>query len=325
MTNCLLDYILLRDGCNGSPAPVPTSGLYLELVEGMGVENIAAITPEKLQTATKLVAEKLNFAGIIVETRLRGLLAMRGLELNSKGKISNSCAVTTAFNSPVAADKGLFVSQQWLGSQSAAIWVESIKIKSVNSGATTLKISDLSGNMLWSFPFTTIADFEHVVSVRQHFREQNILITADSTNLSLYQYACNASTSCVPCVQESKYLKVQGWSGTNISTVGYLGACMSLDCTDVDILCQYLTRQGVKLAILYQLAAEIAKEWVSPNNRLNIFKTHGEEWATTKQKDWEGMSIDYLNLDIDAIIQLMKTDKYCYNCKGRIVGNAMIP
>jgi len=325
MKACVENYILLRDGCNGNPPALPVSGFYLENVEGMSIENIASITPEKLFSATNLVAEKLSFAATIVEARLRGLLAARGIELNTKGALISSCSLTSLVDFPGAFEKGVLISQQWLASQSASIWVENVRFKSLNGGATTVKISDLSGNVLYSVAFNALADFEHIVLIRKHFREQNLLVTVDSANLSLYQYTCNATTGCVPCVKENKYLKVQGWNGTNVSTVGYVGICASLDCTDFDIICQYLDRQGIALAILYQLAAEIAKEWVSPSNRLNIFKTHGEEWAQTKQKDWEGMSIDYLNLDIDAIIQQMKTDKYCYNCKTRIVGVPAIP
>jgi hypothetical protein len=79
------------------------------------------------------------------------------------------------------------------------------------------------------------------------------------------------------------------------------------------------------LAILYQTGAQIAKEWLAPNNRLNIIKTHGIEWAGQMATMWESLSNEYLNNEIDNIIQILETDKFCYRCETRLRMYTMLP
>jgi hypothetical protein len=323
---CIQDYIVLRDGCYEGGTPTPTSCFYVEDLEGLSVENVAQIAPEKLVSATNTVIEKLKFATIIVESRLRGILQARGLQLNTTGKMYHACTPNSTTWGAAAFDRGLYVSKTWLGSPMSAIWVESVKIKPTVTGTTEIKVKDNAGNVLFTTGTITVqGGIESTVSVRKHFYEQQIIIAADGTNIGVYEYTCNETTSCKPCAGKSEYLAIQGWNGTSVSVPGFLGVCLRLDCTDKDIICQFLDRTGIGMAILYQLGAEILKEWVSPNNRLNIIKIHGTEWATTKTKDWESLSIEYLDNEIDSIMQLMMADKYCYNCTGRLRATPFLP
>lgn len=319
---CIEDYILLTNGCLGGTS---VSKMYLDQLEGISVENLANVEPEKYANTAQFVRDKLYLVANSIELKLKALLTARGLELNTNGAIQNACKVGTTTWGAVALDKGILVSKQWIGSESAAIWVDGVKVKSPSGGATTVKVKDLEGNVLYSKDITLIADFEVNISIKQHFRYDNILITVDSTNVSLYEYVCTGKNDCAPCMKSSKYLSIKGWNGAGASDVGFVGACVRLDCTDIDILCQYLNREGVAMAILYELGGEVLNEWISPNNRVNIIKTHGAEWASTKIKEWPAKAIDFLNWEIDAIVQQMKKDTYCYNCKGRIVGKAMLP
>jgi hypothetical protein len=118
-------------------------------------------------------------------------------------------------------------------------------------------------------------------------------------------------------------LNVTGYDGNALSSDGYLGACVRLDCVDTDIICQFLDRVG--LAVLYQTGVQLAKEWASPNNRLNIIKTHGIEWALNMATMWENASVEALDNEIDNIIQILETDKFCYNCQPRLRMYAMLP
>jgi len=327
--DCITNYIVLRDGCyldeNGEPTatPEPSSGFCVENLEGLSVNNIAAIAPEKLATATKVVQEKLNFAAVIVENRLKAMLGARGIKLNSNGKLYDACTVTNSTVIQQPFDKGLRISKKWMISPQSAIWVETIKLKSKNDGATTLKVSDLDGNVLWSKDIKVQANIETAVSVRRHFRKDVIFVTADATSISLFEWRCDEKTGCKPCAAKSEYLSIQGWTGNNVSEPGYVGVCVRLDCTDFNILCQFLDRVG--LAVLYQLGVEILAEWLSPNNRLNIIATHGAEWATAKIEQWEQLSVIYLQNEMDAIKEIMTSDKYCYNCEGRINVFPLLP
>jgi hypothetical protein len=327
--SCIENFIVLRDGCyldsDGNPTttPDPTSGFCVENLEGLSVDNIAAIAPEKLASATKVVQEKLNFAAVVVENRLKAMLGARGIKLNANGKQYDACSVTNSTVIQQPFDKGLRISKKWMVSPQSAIWVETIKIKADNDGTTTLKVTDIDGNVLWSKPLTVQADIEHLVSVRKHFRKDIIFVTADATNISLFEWQCDKSTGCKPCAAKSEYLSIQGWTGNSVSINGYLGACVRLDCTDFDIICQFLDRVG--LSVLYQLGVEILSEWISPNNRLNIIATHGVEWAIAKREEWEQLSVIYLQNEMDAIKEIMISDKYCYNCEGRINVIPLLP
>lgn len=323
---CLENYIIIRDGCyrdvNGNPiaTPMPVSGLYIEDLEGMVLENIAGVTSETLISATNTVNEKMLFAATIVEKRLKAILNARGIKLNKYGNKYGVCQVGTAFSLPAALDKGIRISKKWLGSIRSKIYVESVRLKSSTNGNTVLKISDLLGNVLWTMNATLVADVEQNYYVKEHFDDDVILITADATNVTLYEYTCDQNSNCSPC--NDKYLDVNGWNGGAIGT-GYMGACLRLDCTDKDIICLFLDRLG--LAILYQTGAQIAREWASPNNRMNIAKTHGLEWAIEMVKVWESMSIEYLDNEIDNIIQELECDKFCYNCSPRLKMIPLIP
>lgn len=327
--DCIKNFIVLRDGCyqddsgNVIPTPEPISGFCVENLEGLSVQNVASITPEKLFTATKTVIEKLNMAAVVVENRLKAMLSARGIQLNTFGKLQNACSVTDTNILPEANDKGVRISKTWINTELSAIWVESIRIKSFTQAPTTLKISDIDGNVLWT-KTTTIPDNQEVkISVRKHFRKDIIFVTADATAISLFEYNCGSGQSCKPCAGKNEYLSIEGWTGQMSSDTGYLGVCARLDCIDTDLICQFLDRVG--LAVLYQLGVEILAEWTSPNNRLNIIATHGVEWATAKIPEWEKLSIVYLQNEIDAIKQIMAADEYCYNCRGRVNAFPLLP
>lgn len=327
--DCIKNYIVLRDGCylddngNAITTPDPTSGFCVENLEGLSVENIASIAPEKLASATKVVQEKLNFAAVIVENRLKAMLGARGLKLNQNGHVQNACSLTNTTVIQQPFDKGVRISKKWMISPQSAIWVETVKIKADNDGTTTVKVSDIDGNVLWSKSITVQADIEHLVSVRKHFRKDIIFVTVDATNISLFEWSCDENSSCKPCASKNEYLAVNGWTGNNVSDSGYVGVCVRLDCTDYDIICQFLDRVG--LAVLYQLGVEILSEWIAPNNRLNIIATHGIEWAMAKIEEWEKLSVIYLQNEMDAIKEIMLSDKYCYNCNGRLNAFPFLP
>jgi hypothetical protein len=321
MLKCLLDYILLRGTC--LPDVQPTSGFWLDNLEGMSVDNVAAIAPEKLHTAANVVSEKLLFAGQIVQNRLRGAIEEAGVVLNRKGKLYDVCKLGTTTLSPTVADVGIKISKKWLSSPLAKIYVKSVRLQSATTGVTTIKISDVYGVVLWSKEVTLPAGQTINVQVNKQFGEDIIFVTADATNVELFAWDCNEKTECRPCVHKEQYLNIEGWNGNAYSPVGYLSACVSLDCSDSEVLCLFLDRMG--LAILHQLGVEILKEWASPNNRLNIIKTHGEEWAKEKRAEWERYSIEYMMNEMQNVLQELKTDKFCYNCEGRFKAFPMLP
>jgi hypothetical protein len=318
---CLTDYIVSINGCYPDGLPVPTSGYYLENLVGLTLDNVAAVSNSALISATQTITEKVNFAADIVEKRLKAVLNSRGIKLNTVGDKYSVCKVSDVTAVPVALNRGILVSKKWLNSVQSRIYVDAVKFKSAVDGATTVYITDYSGNILWSEVTNAMAGVEHTVFVKKHFAPDVILITWDNTNVAPYVYTCDYTSNCKPC--ENKYLNVQGWNGVTVSQNGYLGACVRLDCVDTNIICQFLDRLG--MAVLYQSGVQILKEWVSPNNRLNLIKTHGAEWANVKIQEWENMSIEALDNEIDNIIQILETDKFCYNCKPRLRMYPMLP
>ena len=90
--NCLDNYIISLNGCYPEDT-VPTSGYYLENLEGLTINNVAAVSNEALVSATATVREKMYFAADIVEKRLKDVLNARGIKLNSIGSLYSVCQV----------------------------------------------------------------------------------------------------------------------------------------------------------------------------------------------------------------------------------------
>lgn len=320
--SCLDNYIVFYNGCYGDDTPVPTSGYYIENLEGLTIENVAMISPELLISATQTIKEKMLFAASIVENRLKAILNSRGIKLNTLGKLYSACAVTNVASLPAAFDRGIRISKKWLNSPQSRIFIDAVRFKSKTSGPSVIKVKDLLGNVLWQQNTVLIAETEHTVFIKKHFNPDIILLTIDTTSIQPYIYTCDKTTNCSPC-DANINLAIDGWNGTGVGPNGYVSVCVRLDCTDKDIICQFLDRLG--LAILYQTGAQIAKEWLAPNNRLNIIKTHGLEWASQMATMWESLSNEYLNNEIDNIIQILETDKFCYRCETRLRMYAMLP
>lgn len=314
---CLIDYIVIKDGCycdtDGTklPVPSPSSGYYIESLQGLSVENLSDITPENSQT-TQMVNSMVYFAAAIVEKRITAYLTSKGFDLNKQGSDYEACKVSSTFGIPIALEKGVRVSRANINAPQARIFVSTIRIKT-KGGNTTIYIKDSSGNVLWSKSISTVADVEQKISVNQSFEPEIIFIVADNATVSLYEYNCLGSPDCCgKAAQMRRDLSVMGWDGVQASYVGFLGVCVRLDCTDKNIICNWLNR--LQLAILYQAGAEILKEWVSPSSRINQIKTMGEEWAKDQIEVWENQSIEFMKAELINIENLLSYDSYCYKC-----------
>jgi len=91
---CLENYIISLNGCYAEDT-IPTSGYYLENLEGLTINNVAAVSSEALISATLTVQEKMYFAADIVEKRLKAVLNARGIKLNTIGKKYSVCAASS--------------------------------------------------------------------------------------------------------------------------------------------------------------------------------------------------------------------------------------
>jgi hypothetical protein len=326
---CLKDFIVLRGGCycddNGNKiaTPVPTSGFYIESLKGITAENISDIVNEANVTATSLVNQMVYFAAFMVEKRLTALLSESGLDLNKQGQLSEICNLSSTATPAVALEKGIRISRKNINSQAARIFVQAIKVKSKTAGATTIEITDINGNVIWSQIATLQADVLHTFYVDTEFAPDIIYITADATNVQLYQWSCNGGGCCGNSIGSHKDFAVVGWDGVQNSLTGYVGACVRLVCTDKELICQFADR--LAMAILYQTGVEILKEWVSPSSRINFIKTNGAEWAANTIDEWEKMSIDLLQAEIKNIRNIMKRDGFCYKCENKFQTVPMIP
>lgn len=226
---CLLNYIVLKEGCycnedgTKAPTPTPSSGFYIEFLQGLSIENLSDITPEN-QTATSLLNNMVYLAANVVEKRITSYLSNNGYDLNKRGKKYEACNVTAKADAAVAFDKGVRISKANITSDQARIFLEAIKIKTTNAGSTTLKVEDNDGNLLWSKTLTLPADVETSVVVNKEFEEDIIFVLADSTNVGLYQWNCNYQGGC--CGKQialRQDLSVMGFDGVQNSFTGFLG------------------------------------------------------------------------------------------------------
>lgn len=326
---CLVDFIVLKDGCycfedgTKAPTPEPKSGFYIEFLQGISIENISDITPEN-QDATALINNMVYLAANVVEKRLTSYLSNNGYDLNKRGKEYQACNVSNIADIPVAFDKGLRISKANITSEQAVIYVEALKIKVQNAGSTTLKIEDENGNVLWSKTITLPANVETKVKVDKSFSEDIIFALADSTNVGLFQWNCNYQGGCCGRqIAQRQDLSVMGFDGVQLSYTGFLGACLRLDCTDKNIICNFLDK--LAFSILYQTGAEILKEWLSPSSRINLIKNFGKEWAQEQIEVYQNQSIEYLEAEVRNIQNLLSYDKYCFKCENNLRSINTIP
>ena len=330
MTNtpiCLNNYIVLRDGCycvGGAKVatPTPTSGYYIEDLPGLSLENLSDVTPENT-TATDMVNNMVYFAAALVEKQVTAYLSGNGFDLNKMGYELNVCSPTSNYSIPVALERGLRISRYGLNSPQARIFIENVRIKSKTAGNTTIYIKDIDGNVLWSKSVTLVADVETYVTVGLHFLPEIIFIVADASTVQLYEYNCMGAVGC--CGKEAKAnhsLSVMGWDGVQNSYIGYLGVCARLDCTDENIICNWLQR--LKLAILYRAGAMLLEEWIAPSSRINFIKNE-KDWAAAYVEKWNNLSIEYVKAELKNIENLVKQDKYCYKCEQSFKTIAVLP
>jgi hypothetical protein len=319
---CLIDYIVLKEGCycnaDGTKAEVPTpkSGFYIEFLQGISIENLSDISPEN-QDATSLVNNMVYLAAQVTEKRLTNWLSKNGFDLNKRGKKYEACNPSTKADVPVAFDKGIRISKANIDSDQAVIFLEAIKVKAQNDGTTTLKIEDVDGNVLWSQSATLVANQEISFKVNQSFTEDIIFVLADSTNVGLYEWNCNYQGGCCgKQISLRQDLSVMGFDGVQNSFTGFLGVCARLNCTDKNIICNFLDK--LEMSILYQTGAEILKEWLSPSSRINLIKSFGKDWAQEQIEVYQNQSIEYLESEIRNIQNLLSYDRYCYSCENNL-------
>ena len=135
--NCLDNYIISLNGCYPQDT-VPASGYYLENLEGLTINNVAAVSSEALVSATATVREKMYFAADIVEKRLKAVLNARGIKLNTLGSLYSVCQVSDVSDIPVAANRGIKVSKNWINSPQSRIYVDSVRFKSTIYASPTI-------------------------------------------------------------------------------------------------------------------------------------------------------------------------------------------
>lgn len=225
--NCAKDFIVLRGGCyleNGVkiPVPDPTSGLYINNLSGLIPENLASISNEDLETATKIVEDKVLFAVKEVEKRLKFAFSEQNINLNKEGCLIKPCKVKSTYKVSAAKDRGIRVSRAWLSSKRARIYVKSIKLKSANAGATVIKVIDEStGDILFSENYTIVGGTEVSIKIDKSFDPETILIVAENANISPYVYECAEKACCGSKVSSCGGRGSYGLSGRRISPAQY--------------------------------------------------------------------------------------------------------
>jgi len=323
---CLVDYILLKDGCYCEdgvkvPTPSPKSGYYIESLPGLSLENISDITPEN-QTTTELVNNMVYFAANIVEKQITGYLSGQGFDLNKRGTIQTYCSVSSKVSTPVSLKKGIRISRAGIKSSQARLYIESLKVKSQTTGTTTIEVLDLDDNVLYTKTVTLNANVETTVPIQAEFKEEVIFLVVNASTVTLYEYNCQGQGGCCGKNIRSSDISVIGWDGVQPSYIGFVGACISLNCTDFEIICNWIDR--LKLAILYRAGALLLQEWIAPSSRINFIK-NSKEWAEATIPIWENQSIDFVKAELRNIENIVKYDKYCFYCENNFRTIAVLP
>lgn len=309
--NCLQNFIGISEGCGIES----TSGLYVDMAEGLSVKSISNIDP-KFLNGQNLVNQKLKLVYELLKADLSEMLGGDFVEQSIDSLISPQFCDHYLEDNP--GTPGLYISAK--GQKLTAIYVHAIYFRShVAVTDLDITITDGTTDNTTVVQISAEADEEIMVIVDYTTRQNSVTITYDSSTVEPYVMSIsgaknNCGCTCVCC---SDKLNIQGidFDGTKISNYRGIRADVSLICDTEKMIC-LLAKSSLKMPIFYLLISEIAKEWVA-TDRLNYLAMQSKDWANAKSLEWRDTARDLMfSQSIGIKNFLYKAQKDCFVCSG---------
>jgi hypothetical protein len=298
---------------------VPTSGLYIDDLEGISMRAVGSTGKHTYLSAQAALNAKTALALQKGETWLQGVLQKRGYILPQLQPAVNLCKYQTT-NSPVdAAARGITLYRTHGATSLANIYIEKAQYKAKTSGAAVLLITDTNGVVIYTSPAQAItADVVATFPLAANYGvDVRVLI---STNTEPYDTICNSNCDCLCSRDTTKHrktamYKVVGFDGVDDVASGYgVTVCAAVRCNIQALMCYVM--DIIKMPLRYFVGIEILKE-LRANNAATAQAVGFYQKDIQKEtiNEWQKQADVLLALQVNTILESLKDyDHFCISC-----------
>ncbi len=304
--NCLQNLIGV---CQETTTTAPTSGYYINDLEGINLDFAAAIADSNYTTGLNLLTEKIDFATLYTVNDLSTHL-LPFFRVNSTVDELRIGEFKTTYLTPGAADKG--VKLKLTDSRLLKMRIDRVIVNLQQTAfAHVLTITD--GQNITNYNFTTDGDGDAEIITDYLAETREVFITMDNTAINPNNTEVKRSCNCYN--KNSKFVKGYGWGGSSnaMATFG-LQVYATAECDENELSC--IISHRLALPILYQAGVQIVKELVT-TSRLNSFTILSAEKGAFMLKEFEDQyqrAIDTLAATVPDLMN--RVDNICVTCNG---------
>lgn len=319
---CYQDIFAFRPDQSCISAVTPTSGLYIDDLEGISLTTAGGNGKHTYKNAQDLLNAKTALSLQKIEIDLQAVMKKRGYMLPQLQPATNLCKFQTTTQDASSIGRGVTLYRSHGATALSNIYVEKVMYKAKTSGSATLVIQDLYGNVLYiSAANAVTADSPLQFLVLGSFAvDVRILVI---TNTQPYDASCDNNCDCLHNNNHNHkkgvgapMYKVVGYDGTDDANSAFgVIVCGAVRCNIQAFVCYIL--DIIKMPLRYMVGAAILRE-IRANNGVTAQASgyYQKDIQLETIKDWEAMAQAQLHTQMDTIIQnLTDYDKHCVSCK----------
>jgi ribosomal protein S13 len=314
---CFSNFIGLTKKCN---LPAPTSGLYLDMLEGVSLKSVANIAMGDATTAQQLINEKTELVFRMLEEEVYSFLFNETVEHSVESIVSRSFGLDSFHG--YDGTRGLRVYAK--RGQLTKLHIERLYLLSASDVDDLVITIDDNLNPITK-TVNLEAGIELVVELNYSTTSHEVDITYQSEAFEPHEgsispwdrFYFNGCNSC-----GCKGIRMVGLEHDDeISAYRGIRADVSLQCDRSKMVC--LIAQRSKLAILYLVGAEVMKEAAS-TDRVNFLSINGKENAVAKAQEWEAKALGILQGNSQGISNyLRQAQSDCFICNNTKYGYSL--
>jgi len=285
----------------------PTSGLYINDLEGLNLKYAANIADSDYISGLQFLNDKIQFATKLVISDLTRY-SLPYFRINS---VVDELSVGDWANNTLATanvDRGVHL--QIKKSRMLRINISNIKIKLGNANTShVVYIED--GTNIQNYTFTTDANGEAEINLNFTSTTQDVYVYMDNTSINVNN--SSIKTGCGCSSKSGQYLSAYGWNGSGNSNSTYgLKIQATAVCDNDEFACVLGPKLG--LPILYRSGIEILHEAVA-TDRLNSLTLLDTDKINFLLENWSAEYDKQMKMLIESLPQLLRRiDECCIVC-----------
>ena len=319
LPTCYNDIFAFRPDQSCKENITPTSGLYIDDLEGISLRTVGGNGKHTYLSAQSLLNAKTALAMRKMETIVQTAMQRRGFILPQLQPTQNVCSYKTTAQSINGIARGVTLYRMHGATSLANIYVEKVTFKAKTSGTATLTIQNTDGVIIYTSATAAVtADKETVFYIASYFSvDIRVLVI---TNTEPYDTTCDGSHDCLCSHNTAKHrkttmYKVVGFDGTDDAASGYgVTVCASVRCNIQALMCYIL--DIIKMPLYYLVGVEIMKE-LRIQNGATAQNTafYQKDLQAETMKDWQKQADQLLTTQMDTILASLRDyDHFCISC-----------